>query len=80
VTAYTRVASKEHTCSECNTTINKGERYDVEIIPPWEQYESDLDDEGRTIAVGPVREVGWSYYKIHPCCYMGYGCKHIEER
>jgi hypothetical protein len=69
ITRRTRIARKEHTCDECNTIINKGEKYD-----------DDLDDEGMRVSVGPVREAGWLYHKAHQCCYMGYSCKHLEER
>lgn len=65
------VAIKEYKCDgACGKPILKGERYIKEASPPWEDFEGDVDDDGRPIAI--LREESerkWYITRYHEECH-----------
>ena len=66
----TKKARKEHECNKCHQTIKPGEVYDSISLPPWMDFEGDVDEEGRPVAfLRAPEERRWTVEKFHPRCY-----------
>lgn len=69
-------ARKEHKCSKCQKAIEPGTKYLRVWVPPWLDYEGDVDDEGRNIAyLLPAGERHSYTRRYHEACqgsYYGY--------
>jgi hypothetical protein len=62
-------AAKEHKCAGCPRGIKVGELHAKVTIPPWEDYDGDVDDEGRPIAyLLPPSERRWHILRFHLEC------------
>jgi len=64
-----QTARQQHQCVACPEPIKPGERYVVVAIPPWLDYEADVDDEGRMI--GFLRDPAdrqWTTMRYHMRC------------
>lgn len=63
-------ARKVHKCDGCGLSILPGTTYERIKNPPWLDYEGDVNDEGRPIAI--LREESerhWEVLKFHFECY-----------
>jgi hypothetical protein len=70
----TRRARKPWRCAfGANCTIQPGERYVDEVMPPWTEIVDDVDDEGRPCGSEPLGT--WVHERFHAACYgaMVYG-------
>jgi hypothetical protein len=66
----TKKARKEHECSKCHQPITVGTVYDTVSLPPWMDFEGDVNEDGRPIAVlRAPEERRWTVEKFHPRCY-----------
>ncbi len=62
-------ASRDYKCNDCGEEIEKGSEYIRLAIPPWEDYEGDVDDEGRSIYyLLPENERRWYTLRYHKFC------------
>lgn len=63
-------ARKSYKCQWCGKEICKGSEYESFIVPPWENYEADVDDDtGRTIGyLLPEDQRKWITDRYHLDC------------
>lgn len=66
----TQRARKQYECDGCDEPILKGQVYDCFVTPAWQDFELDVNDEGRTIAILRDRdERRWQTNRYHPECF-----------
>lgn len=66
------VAKKPHTCNSCKKDIAVGDGYIQWVTPPWNDYEADVDDDGRTIGfLRDRKDRHWYTERYHFDCIYG---------
>lgn len=71
---------KEHTCSRCRKPIPKGEIHVKIVNPPWLDYETDVDDTGRTIGVLRAKEERrWATERMHQACFWNEDTHYVSD-
>lgn len=66
-------ARKEYQCNGCKKPILPGQEYIRMVNPAWNDYEGDVDDEGRSIAfLRSEEERGFTTLRFHDGCDLVY--------
>jgi hypothetical protein len=65
-----QAARKEYVCDLCHKLIGVGETYLRQADPAWEDYEADVDEEGRPVGyLRAPEERKWMVHRYHePGC------------
>jgi hypothetical protein len=67
-------AKKDYQSNCCKNDISAGENYIRLTIPPWEDVEGDVDENGRSIYFLRAEEDRrWGIMRFHIDCYLDQG-------